>query len=374
LRRTYYAPMSGFLYVEPYEVRKEIIVRPVDLQSWTDLGLAGRKTIPVEMQAEVKRKVAEFLRDRHAVQIDGVAVDGELARVNFLERSLKASRVIDPPVELSVYSAVLGVIFVYPTDGLPDVVTMDWDLWNERMDKIPAVSVDQAGPLPITLDPDYRVLEWRNFLTNPQLPTLVTVVDPPTMLERVLLAIRWIVVGIVVLCMLLIARSLRTQRLSVARALIPAALVIGLAIGVFRLAEGAAVSDERAGEVVSPLLHNIYRAFDYRDEEKIYDTLALSVAGGLLTDVYLETRRGLELASQGGARVKVKEVELIDVSAERADNGGFKARATWRAAGSVGHWGHVHQRINRYMADLTVEPVGGRWKLTGLEILEEERI
>ena len=64
----------------------------------------------------------------------------------------------------------------------------------------------------------------------------------------------------------------------------------------------------------------------------------------------------------------------VAISAERADNGGFTARATWRAAGSVGHWGHVHRRINRYMADLTVEPVEGSWKLTGLEILEEDRI
>jgi hypothetical protein len=44
LRRAYFAPMSGFIYVEPYEVRKEIIVRPLDLQRWVDLGLEGRAT------------------------------------------------------------------------------------------------------------------------------------------------------------------------------------------------------------------------------------------------------------------------------------------------------------------------------------------
>jgi hypothetical protein len=40
LRRSYSAPMTGFIYVEPYEVRKEIIVRPKDLQSFVDLGLS----------------------------------------------------------------------------------------------------------------------------------------------------------------------------------------------------------------------------------------------------------------------------------------------------------------------------------------------
>ena len=68
------------------------------------------------------------------------------------------------------------------------------------------------------------------------------------------------------------------------------------------------LSDEHTNELVGRLLHNVYRAFDFRDEERIYDTLALSVSGDLLEQIYLETRRGLELQSQGGARAKVKEV------------------------------------------------------------------
>jgi len=45
LRRQNFAPMSGFIYVEPYEVRKEVILRPKDLQHWIDLDLEGRGTI-----------------------------------------------------------------------------------------------------------------------------------------------------------------------------------------------------------------------------------------------------------------------------------------------------------------------------------------
>ena len=50
--------------------------------------------------------VAEFLREHHRVEIDGRVVEGELARVNFLERTLRTSRVIDPPEELDVHSAM----------------------------------------------------------------------------------------------------------------------------------------------------------------------------------------------------------------------------------------------------------------------------
>ncbi len=43
-------------------------------------------------------------------------------------------------------------------------------------------------------------------------------------------------------------------------------------------------------------------------------------------------------------------------------------------AGSVGHWGHIHQRINQYVAEFTVQAIDGAWKITSLEILEESRL
>ena len=48
--------------------------------------------------------------------------------------------------------------------------------------------------------------------------------------------------------------------------------------------------------------------------------------------------------------------------------------AEWTAMGEVGHWGHIHMRQNRYRADITAEPQDGAWRVTDLELLEEERI
>jgi hypothetical protein len=126
--------------------------------------------------------------------------------------------------------------------------------------------------------------------------------------------------------------------------------------------------------LVGGLLHNVYRAFDFRDESRIYDVLALSAHGDLLEQLFLETRRGLELQSQGGARAQVKQVELIDLSVVPAAGRAFTAAASWNVAGSVGHWGHNHERRNRYRAELEVAPVDGVWKLVDVTILEEERL
>ena len=70
----------------------------------------------------------------------------------------------------------------------------------------------------------------------------------------------------------------------------------------------------------------------------------------------------------------MKDIELVDLTAERSDGGGFVATTTWNVSGSVGHWGHIHQRRNQYRAELSVSPVNGVWKLVGLEILLEERL
>jgi hypothetical protein len=370
LRRAYFAPMSGFLYVEPYEVRKEIILRAKDLQHWLDLDLADRETIPVEMQDRLKRQVAEFLRERQPVTIDGDSIAPDLAQINFLERTLRSSRVIDPPIELDLNGAILGAIFVYPTAGLPNTVTMEWDLFNERIQRIPAATVDQAGALPTYLEPDFKLLEWKNFLKNPKLPTLALVATPPGPAARVMALLRpWLLAA----TLLLTGLGLRRRGAPFAARFAPALIALLLAAVGFWGGRDAQPSTENTREIVSGLLHNIYLAFDYRNEEQIYDVLARSIQGDLLTQVYLETRRGLELANQGGARAKVKQVELGEVLAERSGPG-FRALATWVVAGSVGHWGHVHQRSNRYHASLIVQPVDGAWKLADLEILEEMRL
>jgi hypothetical protein len=71
----------------------------------------------------------------------------------------------------------------------------------------------------------------------------------------------------------------------------------------------------------------------------------------------------------------VKEIELVRVESEGLDGGtGFLASCTWNVKGAVGHWGHIHQRTNQYQAEFRIQPVEGSWKITELELLQEERL
>ncbi|MCZ6895684.1 MAG: hypothetical protein O7H40_16775, partial [Gammaproteobacteria bacterium] len=113
-----------------------------------------------------------------------------------------------------------------------------------------------------------------------------------------------------------------------------------------------------------------------RDEDDVYDKLALTVSGDLLADIYLQSRQSLAVQQAGGAQAKVQELKIKEAIATRLGGGGlgYDMRAKWTAMGTVGHWGHTHVRENFYDAVLTIESVDGVWKITGMDLLEEVRI
>jgi len=373
MRRQYYSSMTGFIYVEPYEVRKEIIVRPFDIQQYVDLGLDGETTIPADRQDEIKNRVVEFLSDHFPLKIDGEPVEGTIDRVNFLKRTLRSSVVVDNQ-DIELLPATIGVIYVFPTDGLPQNVEMEWDLFNDKTQTVPVATVDQAGPLPVILEPGFSTLRWENFLRFPELPTLSEIERPPTALQSIAGWGRWATLILSIVLLIGLLRSFSANQ-TLSRGLSSLSLsAVAVTILLFHQHHQVAMNDERLTQLVGDLLHNVYRAFDYRGEEIIYDVLEKSVSGELLTDIYLETQKGLELANQGGARVKVKTTDVGSTELVERDGNRLTIASDWTVSGSVGHWGHVHQRSNAYRANLEISVIDGAWKLTGLEILEEQRL
>ena len=384
LKRHHKSALMSFLYVEPYEVRHEILTRVKDLEEWMEVGLRGDEYIELDELDSLKQRIGEFMLTRNKVSIDGQAGRPILDRTNYVKVGLKGIQLLEQPERLEISTAIVGVIITYLTDGIPNEVSVDWELFTDQIQQVPAIATDPAGPLPTFLTPDDNVHTWTNYLQNYQLPTVQEVsiagslgqlsIPLASLLCLVLLvpagwqvanrarnggllplpivtAIALVVVGIV---------SLPYARLSIAR---PVAIA-------------GVLDDQQATALLETLLKNVYRAFDFREEEDVYDKLAISVAGDLLADVYLENRRSFAVQAAGGAQAKVKEVNIQNASAERLDGSplGYALRGQWTAMGTVGHWGHVHTRQNLYDAIVTIEAIDGVWKITDLEVIEENRI
>ncbi len=384
LKRWQQSGIMTFLYIEPFEVRHETLVRIKDLAAWMDLGLAGGEYIEVGEFEPLKKRVGEFLLQHSNVRIDGKSLPPILDRTSFVKYTMTRTFFIDQPERMPLNTAMVGVIVTYLTKEIPQELTVDWDLFSDRIQKVPTNAVDPAGPFPSYVTPDDNLFTWTNFLKTYQMPTVAGVT-----VDESLSHFKLPLGSLICLALLVpVGLQFKKRRRNSGK--------IGLALGlVFVLISGSIVlypflkvsvarpaaltpkmNDQQAVTVLESLLKNIYRSFDLREEEDVYDRLAFSVSGDLLSDIYLQNRKSMVVTQAGGARARVNKVNIqaVEVSPLKDRPLGLMFHAGWTALGTVGHWGHIHTRENQYEANISVEAVGGVWKITDLELLEEKRI
>jgi len=384
LKRHHKSALMSFLYVEPYEVRHEILTRVRDLEAWMNLGLRGDEYIDVDELEPLKQRIGEFLLGKNPVRVDGVALKPILDRTNYVKVALTGIQLLEQPERLEIDTAIVGVILTYLTDGMPQEVTVDWELFTDQIGQVPATATDPAGPLPTFLTPQSNVHTWTNFLKHYQLPTVQTVAVAGSLGE---IQIPWLSISSGLLALAVTLWIMRRKRGGRSNRVLIAGLAVLIITGTlaYPLARvtvarptlvAGEIPPEQARNLLQVLLKNVYRAFDFRNEEDVYDKLAVSVNGDLLADIYLQNRRSFAVQQAGGAQAKIQSVEIQDAVAERLDDRplAYAIKGKWTAQGTVGHWGHVHTRRNRYDAVVTVEAVDGAWKITGLEVLEEQRV
>jgi len=383
LKRTLQSGMRTYLYIEPYEVRHEILVRVKDMMTWMDFDLGGDEYIEEDEFNPVREKVAQFFMDREKVLIDGKQGKPILDRTAYVESSILRSRFIEIPERVPLNTAMIGIVITYLTDGIPGEVVTQWDLFSKRIQKVTARMTDPAGPFPYDLSPDDNVLKWTNYLKTYTIPTVEKImVDETHRGIAVPLGSLACVVLLLPFAFSAFSRSRKSQPVKVQFSII-LILVIGTVVlfprwhvSVGSSARVSRISEEDSKAITLSLLKNVYRAFDFREEEDVYDKLAISVSGDLLKDVYLQSRQSMIIEQAGGAHAKVKQVEVLetDVKQSKKQKGALDVRTKWTAVGSVGHWGHIHTRQNVYDAILTLAVVDGSWKISGIELLEEKRV
>ncbi|NNJ97948.1 MAG: hypothetical protein HKP12_12410 [Gammaproteobacteria bacterium] len=384
LKRHHKSALMSFLYVEPHEVRHEVLIRVKDLEEWMDLGLRGTEYIEIDELEDLKQRIGTFLLSKNRVKVDGEALNPILDRSNYVSVGITGIQILEQPQRLEISTAIVGVIIAYLTEGMPQQVSVDWELFTEQVQKVPATATDPAGPLPTFLTPDDNVHSWTNFLKNYTPPTVAQVAVKDTV-NKLSIPMGSVVGLIVIIFALWWFRRRRQQQQTYRMPLLTAIAGLLIAVMTFPYAQLSfnrptalirELSEDESKLITHSLLTNVYRAFDFRDESDVYDKLALSVQGDLLEEIYLQNRKSFAVKKAGGAQARVKEIEILEAGPDSisADGDGFSVKAKWTAQGSVGHWGHVHIRKNYYDAMVNVEAIDGNWKITSLELLEEKRL
>lgn len=376
--------IQAYLYIEPYGCRVECLVwLPTALEMF-GLPPGNDLMLPEQVKAQILEKARTEAPAWCTVQINGKDSPVELNAATVLRGMPGKSDTLTPGEAVGVMDGMLGLTWECNAPADIQSVEIVWKKYSSSVVGVPVTLV--YGPIfenGMVLNEAAPKGTWKNNGTLPPAKPLVAVppLPQPPQVDVPLASILWIAcVGAgAAWAGWLGRRDLRRALLTLVAIVLGAAAL--WAVPPLRVAvpwQAAVPTDSaQAQTILQALLRNTYRAFEQRDESSVYDTLERSISGDLLQRIYLQTTKSLALEAQDGTRVKITDL-AVDVNAVNPIKGGdastgFVAQGQWTAFGRVGHWGHMHQRINKYKANMTVTPVDGAWKLTGLEVLEEVR-
>ena len=307
-----YTSLFSFLYITRFEVRHEILIPLLTLEKWVPIARKQPDFLEVDEQVATRGKIEEFFKQHSLVSINGQRVEAKLSRLNFFALDINDFALNAEPRRVSIHQARVGVILTYPASETPKNVMVKWDAFNEYAPNVQSVVlIGNESPKQHQFQSLEPTYDWTGDLAGPKM-------DP-----------------------------VRT--------------------------DSNHFDGPNRTEVLRSVLANIYRAFDFRNDEEVYDALASSVEGNLLREVYLRIKRTLLMAEQGGAVSHVTGVEVLS-AAPNGKRGTTTFETIWRVMGVTEHWGHVHQRISEYRAQLTFGSHDGFWKLEQFQLLDEKRI
>ena len=379
LKRHHKSALMTFLYVEPREVRHEVLIRVRDLQEWTDLGLGGSATLTTQEQARVKDRARAFLATRNPLKVDGTPAKPASSRAEFLNISLTGLQVVEEKKPLDFSTAIVGVILSYPVKHLPKHVSIEWDLFNERVKRFPATAIDPAGPLRGFVEASDPTFEWQNYLLKYQEPKV-----SPVRLDD------GRSIGIPVLSLLLLVfvlgagiyavrRKMPSRRIWIAASAVGGVAAVLLSrVAVFDVGNPfAGPPDEKnSTQIVTSVLNNVNHAYLEKDPVALRKALGIVVIDDKLADVEAELGRALAIKVAGGGIARVKAIENLtvkDITALEGDPG-FRLVAEWTAKASGGHWGHAHRRRIHFRALLELVEIDGAWKIAGITVVDARQL
>jgi len=379
---TSYSSVYSFIYMEPGEVRHELLIPLASLATILPMEQADPAFLDVEEQEAVRDRIREWLGDGNPAKINGATAPVEFSRIDFYGLSLRDFAQQAKAQRVSLASGRVGIILRYlPAADFVSDIELTWDTFHSSLRKIRSVVMPWNGRVDRFefsrfKQPEDNVFCWTadsSTLPTPTEPVRSVLPEQPRMRIPVLTCV-------FTLCAVLSpAVTRRRWPVSVVCCVLAVACwPVGGATVPHPFRSGK-VPEQEAGLIVEQLHLGTYQALEYGMERRVYAALDQVVDGELLEVLYLQLRQDLAVKDQGGAVARVRSVEFID--GEYLDRQpdhlawpGFRYRNTWTVSGTVEHWGHVHERRNRFSAILDVEPRDGFWKITGMQIDEKENL
>ncbi len=363
----------SFLYVAPRELRHEILIRVRDLAPWIGQELTTGSRLDSAHQSQILAAALEEFKARNPLSISSETIASASVRGRFLKIGERGFQVVEGSPTLVADTTFVGVILTYPISELPTTASINWDMFDDTIQKVPITLTDIAGPFFAWASPDEPIVTWTNHLKRYNNPEVT-----PVQAASIIVVPLWIVLAAVlsVGAGVIVFRSSKTLKWIGVMALSTMSLFAGIAFsGAHTIPILNPISGKSDTQIVtsafSRLLTNTYVAAleVFPEERKL--ALAPIVIDTSLVDVAAELETSLTIRVPGGGRAQIVDVtDVVIVEGDITRRGQFEGVVQWRVDARAGHWGHDHRRRVEYRARVEFQPDRGNWVLTAITVLE----
>lgn len=395
---TNFGAVYQWAYLEPRQLRVELLIPLNVLATLFEINGSEPDFLQGEELAATEQRIRKYFSAGNPVSINGQVVTPTIQRVDYFPADQRDFALRTKVERISLANGRVGVSLAYNFRAVPREITLAWDKFSYALNSVQAYLYfgQEVKTQVFSRQLADNRLVWTNAgeVPEPAAVVPVAVQESDWATESAGpgrgLSLWLLVAGVGAMMIgaaLLFGRRQWSAWCTPTVLFVAAATVLGGAL-LQRFATGLMppqVAVEAGDRAAGDLLRNVYRAFDFVDEEEIYAALETSVAGGKLRDLYLELLQDLQVEEQGGAvsrieAVEVLAVETVDqesaavrlddlgVAAESGSGAAFRRRVKWNLSGLLEHWGHTHQRTNQYQAVLTIADQAGQWKVVDLTV------
>jgi hypothetical protein len=333
LSRHHKYPLMLYLYVEPRQIRLESLLRVSDIAEMTGFDTDDSQLGTEDKFQQLQAYLDNYYTSRGSLEIDGKSFAPDSVRIEFLTISLKGLKVIDNASAVDESSLLVGVSQQFLIEKLPQKIETRWQYFNQRVDRIPVIVTDPAGPFMSLIDKDYADYGWQNFLKTYSDPVTKPVnvktgwrIDLPYLVDKKILD---------------------------------------------RLPE-----TDQAITIIDGIFDNVRVAFVEKEPANFSRVLGDTVSSGQTELIKDELAKLFAPQVTGGTVGTVDTFEDLQVTGiqELRDRHGFSATVSGGATISARHWGHTDRRNLKFQVLLDIVGDDDQWRLVDLTVVDLKEV